>query len=285
MITLALCTLALQGTVGPLQLQAEWSAPTQLPFERVHAVAQTPSQMVVGGIKGVGLGGPGKWRIAEDRPVREMVAQGSDVWVLYGDGSVDKLQPKEDRLYYDVLKEASKRPWASTLFADKESIYFGTMGGWIVKSKTFAEFHPKELNGQVITAICRINNDLWLGTQRAGVFRVRENKIDRFGFAAGLPDSWVTAITNLDGTPTVGCADGGVSVFKNEKFTPLPTPATKIRKLHTFRGSLVIGALDGAWIQNPNGWQKLTDQETTTISQIDKNLALGTPTGLAIWKP
>lgn len=284
MMTLALYTLALQGTVGPLQLEAEWSAPKHLPFERVHAVVGSPDALVLGGIKGVGLGAPGNWRKSEDRPVREMVGQGSDVWVLFGDGSVDKYQPKENRLYFDVLRNASKRPWASTVHSDGSAVYFGTLGGWIVKSKEFAEFHPKELDKQVITAIQKVGNDLWLGTQRAGVFRIRGKQIDRFGFAAGLPDSWVTSLANLDGKLVVGCADGGVSAFVEGKFTSFLAPTSKIRKLATYRGALVVGALDGAWVTSQTGWQKLKSEEATSLSTVGSRLAVGTPKGLAFWQ-
>jgi hypothetical protein len=107
-LPIALCILA-----GPLRLEGKWAAPAHLPFERVHAVAKTPGDYYVAGIKGLVKGQPGKWKQVDERPIRQMVHNGESIWVLFGDGSVDKIEYKRGRLVFEVLTGRFKRPWGS----------------------------------------------------------------------------------------------------------------------------------------------------------------------------
>ncbi len=106
-----------EGTTArpPLVREEAWSAPTELPIARLHAWIRSSGEQWIGGLGGLYRGHPGGWAKVDDRPVKEIAGSGGAIWVLFGDGSVDKLEPKSDRLFFDVLKEASKRPWAACI--------------------------------------------------------------------------------------------------------------------------------------------------------------------------
>lgn len=269
-------------TLPSLRMEESWAAPDELPISRAHAWVRHRAEQWLGGLGGLYRGKPGGWSKIDDRPVKEIVESGDAIWVLFGDGSVDKLEPKSDRLFYDVLKEASKRPWAACIGYSGDGLRFGGLGGWIDRGSRPGEAFPKELEGDVVTVAL---GD-YLGTQKHGLFRWRSGKLERYGFAAGIADSWITSLAKLPGKSdvAVGLADGGV-VTGVDRFKPLSQPSQKVRKLAVFGGRLVVGGMEGCFIQTRSGWQRLTGQETTCLAIDGKRLGVGTPTGITWWAP
>lgn len=268
----------------PLQLESEWAAPNQLPFERVHSVVKVAGDLYIGGLKGLVRGSPGKWQQIDDRSVRRVAALGDSVWVLFGDGSIDKIEPKQDRLVFDVLKGRVKRPWASSINTDESQVQIGLLGGWVqVDAKTEERYLP-ELDKQTIFTMHKTpTGNLWVGTQRKGLFSIGPKGVKRYGFAAGLSDSWVTGVTSISDKLYAGLADGGLVVKTGEKFVELDSPCRKVRFLTSFRGRLVVGGMEGCWVQSEGGWQELAQGETTCISLVDGKLIVGSPTGIKWW--
>jgi hypothetical protein len=269
---------------GPLRLVSTWTAPGDLPFARIHGIAKVGPHLFVGGLAGLARRGDKLWELIDDRPVREVTTSGDSIWVLFGDGSVDKVEPLTNRLTYDVMKSASKRPWVASLAASSTGLLFGGLGGWSSRSGEFKERYPKELEGQVITSVFETSDGLWLGTQRGGLFQVVGTRIKRFGFSAGIPDSWVTALVEHRGRLVVGVADGGIVAISKGKVSPLTTTIDRVRKLAVFNGNLVVGGMDGASVQVGTEWQKLSGEETTSITVMDGMLGLGSPKGVSWWR-
>ncbi|MEA2552650.1 MAG: hypothetical protein QOJ65_826 [Fimbriimonadaceae bacterium] len=258
---------------------------TELPFERVHGVARSRSRWLVGGLRGLYLGAPGgDWREVSNQAVKTIVSTGNTAWVLYGNGAVDKVELDGDRLYYDVLKDAAKRPWAASIAADRASLLFGGDGGWIEKSgSAFVEKYPVELLAKQVTAAARVGKELWLGTQD-GLFHIVGGKPARLGFGAGMPDVWVTALMPSGNSILAGLATGGLVRVERDKVELIPTPSTRVRLLARFGGRLVLGALDGAWILEGKSWTPLCDVEPTFIGELGNELVIGTPNGLRLFK-
>lgn len=273
-----------EGRPSPpnLTLEEAWTAPAELPIARVNAWIRHRDEQWMGGLGGLYRGKPGNWAKIDDRPVKEIAESGEALWVLFGDGSVDKLEPRSDRLFYDVLKEASKRPWAACIGLSGDGLRFGGLGGWIDRGRKPSESFPKAMEGDVVTVAL---GD-YLGTQKHGLFRWRNGKLDRYGFAAGVADSWITSLAKLPSKDevVVGLADGGV-VTGVDRFRPLNQPSQKVRKLAVYAGRLVVGGMEGCFIQSGSDWQRLTDQETTCVAVDGKRLGVGTPTGLSWWVP
>ena len=264
------------------------------PYPRVHGYASVNGVGYVGGLRGMARGTPGKWQILSRSAVRQVEQVGDSIWVLYGSGAVDKIEPRLDRLTYDVLAGAAKRPWTSCLSSRGDTVYFGGLGGWAEKTpKRLVEHYPKEMDGQVVTAICAIGDTVWLGTQN-GLFRVRGDSVVRFGLGAGLPDPWVTSLVEDYGQVLAGLADGGL-VRVRDKVATEPCPTKKVLRLAWWPNgkvidaegktypfmSLVVGGLDGTWVRNHDRtWRQIDGREATCLTVLGRSLYLGTPQGL-----
>ena len=272
--------LAICLATSPLRMISEWKAPQQMPFERVHAVVRTPNEYYVGGLKGLVKGAPGQWQSIDERPVKQLLHVNLSIWVLYGDGSVDKIAYLKGNLFYDFLMGSVKRPWGSCLAESSNNVIIGGHGGWITRGDHLIETYRKELDGQVVTAVCDRDGTLWFGTQKNGLFRYTNGDMKRFGFAAGLPDSWVTTMLSCNGGLYVGMADGGIVRKENDRFVPFDSPCRKVRLLTSFNGKLAVGGMEGCWIQDGTGWQQLSTEEATCLTVINKRIAVGSPTGL-----
>lgn len=277
-LTLAICFLS-----SPLREHSEWTAPSQLPFERAHAIVRVDAETYIGGLRGLYKGGEGNWSKLDERPVKQMVVHEESVWVLYGDGSLDKIEPRANRLIFDVLNGNAKRPWTSCLYRDSKGVVLGGLGGWIERGDRSIETYRKELGNDVVTSICRTESDLWIGTQRRGVFSFNHAGVRRFGFAAGLPDSWVTAALYFKKQLLVGVADGGIVRKSGDKFVTFDSPCRKVRFLAEYKRRLVVGGMEGCWVHDGKGWQQLSSEETTCLSFISGKLAVGSPTSLRWW--
>ena len=66
----------------------------------------------MGGLGGLYLGYPHNWQQVSKAPVRQVLSVGSDAWVVYGSGAVDKLSPVEDKRFPDVWYGSAQRPWS-----------------------------------------------------------------------------------------------------------------------------------------------------------------------------
>lgn len=251
------------------------------PYQRVTGVSRVGPTWLVGGLHGLSLGKPGgHWTSVTDQAVRALEGP----WVLYGDGGLDKVDIKSNRLFYDVLRGLAKRPWVSSLSVGRGSLLLGGYGAWMERGpKGIQEFFPAELQGQPVTAIGRSGGTLWLGTQN-GLFSFVEGKYSRVGLAAGLPDPWVTALVPSGDSVVVGTASGGLARIQDGKVVGLDSPSKRVRSLRRFGGRLVLGSLDGTWIREGETWQRLSDEETTFLAEIGGELVVGTMSGLGFYR-
>jgi hypothetical protein len=255
--------------------------PSDLPFARLHGFARASAgRWVAGGIPGLRIGSPGKWETVSQEPVRQIARLGRDVWVLYGSGAIDKLDVANERLFYDVLHESVKRPWASCLAAAGDRLLIGTEGGWIEKGKDLVERYPPRLSRLIVTAISATGEERWIGTQTQGLFHYNKGSLSHPGSAAVLGDPWVTAVLPVGKDKIlVGTASEGLFEVSPRSCVRRESPTMKPRFINLWHGRLVIGGLDGCWVQEGNGWKRLSSDETTGLSIVDEGLWVLTPLG------
>jgi ligand-binding sensor domain-containing protein len=255
----------------------------ELPFPRVHGISKLGREFVIGGTEGAAIGKPSDWKFISHEAVRQIEKIGSDVWILYGSGAVDKLD-SDGRLHSDGLSGTAKRPWTSVLGESPKGLFLGGHGGWAFKGKTFIENYPAELAGEVVTAISERSERLYVGTQSKGLAEIKNGKINWINPAKGLGDTWVTALVSHGGRLYASTATAGLYEIRNGNANKISAPSTKIRHLEIYKGSLAIGSLDGAWKLTDGAWTKLQSQslETTCMAVIDEKLWIGTPSGIFI---
>ena len=255
------------------------------PCGRIAGVAREGDKWLVGGIRGLYLGKPnGDWKRASNQSVREMRTGSSGTWILFGNGALDKVDIRADRLYDDLLRGVSKRPWVSSFSMDHDSLLLGGAGGWIQRGPNgIDEHYLQELSVKPVTAITKSGSNLFLGTQD-GLYCQSSKSLQRFGFASGMPDLWVTAMIPSTKGIVAGVASGGLVVVTNGKVERLTCPTERVRSLTRWKGALVVGALDGAWMRRGENWERLCETEATFLSQIGKEFVIGTPEGLRFYR-
>jgi hypothetical protein len=256
--------------------------PSKLPTTRVHGYASVGGWLAVGGPQGLYTGRPLQWNRVNQEPVRNLMAHGEAVWVLYGSGAVDKIEPGRDRLYADVLHGSAKRPWTSCLGSAGPTVLFGGHGGWIERDGSLVERYPAELAGDVVTAIAGSGKTRWVGTQKQGLVEFTGKRVRRWNPGTGLPDTWVTA---LQPTPTglvVATATEGLFLLMQGKLKRIPSPSSRPRSLLGGPGWLAVGATDGAWLRHKGQWKKLSTggEETTALTTKGNRLAVSTAKGI-----
>ena len=255
----------------------------ELPFARIHGIAKIGNEFIIGGPDGLAIGTPRKWNFVSREAVRQIAKVGSDAWILYGSGALDKLA-SDGKLHSDVLYGAAKRPWTSAVGVSADGLLLGGQGGWSIKGGAFVETYPPEMAGEVVTAIANHHGILYAGTQGKGLAAISKGKITWINPGNGLADTWITALVSFRDKFYAATATAGLYEIAVTKTRKIPTPSNKLRHLAVFNGSLVIGAIDGAWKQVGAGWTKMNTKalETTCLSVIDKKLWIGTPSGIFI---
>ncbi len=244
--------------------------PHGLPLARPHGLARVLSKWVVGGLQGLWIGRPGAWKGVDTTPVRQVLGDGKAVWVLFGNGALDKLEPALDRRHPDVLHGAAKRPWGSCLALGAGGLLIGGDGGWIEKrGDALVERYPKELKGQVVTALAAAGSRRFVGTQKGGLFVFDGPKVWVANPGSGLRDPWVTALLFRGNGVNVATATAGLFRLRNGRVEQMAGPTMRPRHLANQGRSLVVGGMDGAWRQERGGWEALVRAEEVTALTTD----------------
>jgi hypothetical protein len=230
-------------------------------------------------LEGLFVQSGGKWTRIDERPVKEMAQSEKEVWVLFGDGSVDKIDPEAGRLYFDVLAGSVKRPWASSMAVYASNAMFGGFEGWCIKSpSSVSERVLPDLEGDVVTALASNGNSLCVGSQKHGLFAVSGSRVTRFGFAKGLLDTWVTALHFRKNDLWIGLAEKGLMRLNDGNLQPISEcPIRRVRKMTEFRGRLLVGGMDGVAVLESGSWKRVQDAECTALSVVGGEMMIGTP--------
>lgn len=254
-----------------------------LPCKRPHGIAFAGGKTVSGGLRGLWIrSSDQKWTQINSRAVKQIEENSDGVWVLYGDGSVDKIDPATGRLYFDVFQGSALRPWFACM--DSQAKRFGGAGGWLSKTKlSQLETYPKELDSTPVTCLLASGRGTWLGSQ-SGLFLASDDKFQRFGMAAGLIDPWITAVAEHNGGLFVGTASAGVFRFNGKSFSPISTPFKRIRQLLSTPKGLAVGSLDGGILLQAKGELALAQEEVTFLKLSRGELFVGTVNGIRAYR-
>jgi len=258
--------------------------PSALPLPRPNGLAEIGKDYLIGGLGGLYLGRPGAWKQVSTQPVRQILGESDEAWVVYGSGAVDKVVPSQDQLFPDVWYGAARRPWVSCVAEIGKTLVFGGQGGWIEHGKEVTETYPKELDGDVVLAIEGREAVRWVGTQRSGLWRFGSGQTKRWNPGNGLTDPWVTSLCRVPPKGLmVGTMTGGLFLLDGDTIRPVECPTKRITSLAIWKGHLVVGAMDGAWLKEVASWRKLeTDGEETTALTVlpSRVLAVTTASGV-----
>lgn len=242
--------------------------PSESPMPRLHGLARAGRRgWVAGGLAGLAIGRPGEWERLNDRPVRRILDRGREVWVVYGDGTVDKLEPEADIWQHDVLFGAVKRPWASTIAASGDGLLIGGQAGWVEKSaREQKEVRPDWFEGDVVTAMTTWGSQLVVAGQKTGLHFRNGKSWKHFNAAHGLEDLWITAVQPHADRLWIATATRGLYSTDGRTVTKEVCPEMKLTGLLSLDGALFIGTMNGAYSRRGDKWTLLgTEVETTAL--------------------
>lgn len=256
--------------------------PTALPLSRPNGIAKVGGTYVIGGLGGLYLGRPGAWKKIADDAIRQIATHGREVWVVHGNGAVDKIDPGTGLIYPDVLTGGAKRPWTACVGFDGDRVLLGGHGGWVERSRVPFERYPPELVGDVVTAIDARDNVLWIGTQKNGVLRFGQGEVQRWNPGNELPDTWVKALVRVPKGLMVVTNNNGLFRISGDDISQKSAPGNRLTAFGLWRSHHVVGGMDGAWIWEKDRWNALVGrrEETTSINVWGNALAITTASGV-----
>ncbi len=257
--------------------------PTAMPVSRPNGFARLGGDTLVGGLGGAWVGFPMHWEQISKQPVRQILGVGSDAWIVYGNGAVDKVDLSAERLYPDVFYGAVKRPWCSCVAQVGDSLAFGGQGGWMERGANLTERYPKEIDGDVVMAIAGRDGIRWIGTQKTGLLRFARGRLAAWNPGNGLQDTWVTSLCLAPPEGLfVGTATGGLYRLMGDSISPVDCPTKRITHLALWHDRLVVGAMDGAFLRDGDSWRELPTgaEETTALDQVGHDLVVTTASGV-----
>jgi signal transduction histidine kinase len=156
------------------------------------------------------------------------------------------------------------------VYVDVESrVWFGPAAGglyWLKDGKV-ERVNSGGLHDDVIYSITGDKNGLWIGRQKGGLTRLSYKdgtyRTETYNEAQGLAQNSVYAINqNRDGSVWAGTLSGGVSQFKNGKFTNYTTA----HGLAANTVDAIVEATDGTmWFATPNGVSILSNDRWQTF--------------------
>jgi len=264
---------------------SRWSRdelPAGLPVLRPQGIGFSGGQTIVAGLEGVYVRRRTEWAHPSKEPVRQLLATTSGVFVLYGSGAVDKFDLIHNQIVYDAVNEGAKRPWTSCLAAFEKTVVFGGQGGWIERTpKGIAEHYLKEIDNDVVMAVAGRGTERWIGTQKTGLLRFNGGSIKSWNPGNGLTDTWVTALLHTRDGLYVATSTDGLYLLKGDTIQPIASPTRRPRSLAQYKGKVVVGGMDGAWIHDASGWRTLpTGSEETTSIVAGSKLVITTAAGV-----
>ena len=146
-----------------------------------------------------------------------------NLWVGLDGGGLARIKPKKVRSF--GIRDGLPGEHVTGMSPD------GATGFWIachaagIAHWSNGEFHPFDANGAwptgcIVWSLLRTRDgSLWIGTEGAGLLRWKDERLERFGPSAGIPEAAILAMVETeDGSLWLGCRDGTLLRFRDDSF-------------------------------------------------------------------
>jgi ligand-binding sensor domain-containing protein len=136
-------------------------------------------------------------------------------------------------------------------------------GAFILNNCYFTLLH-QDLSNEAISCILEDkNNDLWLGTQKNGIFRLSDDGIEMLDDSKGLPNNRISALyQNKEGSIWVGTNSG---LFRLRE-APFITLSSEQGLAGNYVRSVLAHSDGSLWIGSSKGLNKLVKRKVHSIS-------------------
>jgi hypothetical protein len=221
---------------------------------------------------------------------RALVVFGNSLYVRHTTGQLDCTD--DGRTWHPAFtKRDLPRSLVSALATDGSRLLVGGWAGWSAWDGRTWEHHDKdpELAGQVVTAIAARAGEVWVGTQKRGLFRYADGRYTHFFEAQGLTDDWITCLSATPARVLAGTYTGGLLEWDGARFAVRFRPEKyAIRAICLQPGSehALVATPLGVYGEGAAGWKQLDPYlcggaETQALLPTPSGLWIGSRTGLA----
>lgn len=222
----------------------------------LSAVAGDGPRLWVGAFSGqVAVLEAGRWRSmprpgATGEGVAQLLVLGDEVWCRMSDGALWLRKG-------GGAWTRANRPWASYVGAADGRLCVGALGAaWVRDGATWSRIAPPGLGRSAVTAILRVDNRWWVGTQRGLYREAAPGKWKLHTLGTGLPDPWVTSLAVWHGRVWAGTFAGGLVRCEGGRCCPEPVSGLERVNALAAGDRLWCASPNGLYVREPNGWRR-----------------------------
>ena len=178
----------------------------------------------------------------------------------------------------------------SAVSTDGTRLYVGGWAGWSAWDGQAWEHHDHDpaLAHQVVTAIAARPGEVWIGTQKQGLFVYANGRYTHLYEAQGLTDDWITCLSVSPARVLIGTYTGGLLHWDGTRFTIQLKPQSYAIRAVCLRpgdGRALAATPLGVYEETATGWRLLDPRlgglETQALLDEPAGLWVGSRTGLA----
>ena len=185
------------------------------------------------------------------------------LWVATNNG-LYSVKDKTLVSHYDKNFGLPDTPVYSLLLTSKNQLIVGTeQGAFVFKNGYFSPLH-QDLSNDAITSILEDkNNDIWLGTQKNGIFRLSDYAIEKLDDNKGLPNNRISSLyQDKEDSIWVGTSSG---LFRLRE-APFITLTSEQGLAGNYIRSVLAHTDGSLWVGSSKGLSKLSEKEVYSIS-------------------
>jgi len=194
-----------------------------------------------------------QWRCGFELPAARLTAMlevGSTVWVATDGAGVVAIEGGKVR--HVLPNWLAHRKVRTLLAVDSGSLLWGTEGGVVrYDGKALSRFQGSTERVDV-TSLAGKEEDLYVGTRGAGMWRFHAGQLTKFGEAEGLPDAEVQAV-GVAGDVAVAGGPLGAALFRAGKFERKLAEGFFVRSLRVEGETLWAGTMEDGLVTVPLG--------------------------------
>ena len=194
-----------------------------------------------------------QWRCGFELPAARLTAVvevGAVVWVATDGAGVVAIEGGKVR--HILPNWLGHRKVRALLVGDSGSLLWGTSGGVVrFDGKALSRFQGSTERVDV-TALAGKEEDLYVGTRGAGMWRFHAGQLAKFGEAEGLPDGEVQAV-GVAGDVAVAGGPLGAALFRAGKFERRLAEGFFVRSLVVEGETLFAGTMEDGLVTVPLG--------------------------------
>ncbi|MEI6895534.1 MAG: two-component regulator propeller domain-containing protein [Colwellia sp.] len=165
--------------------------------------------------------------------------------------------------HFDKNDGLPNTPVHSILFTKEQQLIVGTQqGAYKLEGGFFQPLHQQLTNKNINCLLQDISDNIWLGTNNHGIFRLDGNKLEQLDSSNGLPNNKISSLyQDKEESIWIGTTSG----LSRLREAPFITLTTKQGLSGNYIRTVLSHSNDSLWVGNSKGLNKIQDDLINTI--------------------